>query len=531
MFLAYKIFLILLFNLKVFGSDISFIESKPQGIVRDFYIYEYLQGDVSYDDAIKLYTLIHNKSPKIIDAIVKKIPQDKLPRELYCKRVSYKKLLESDDECFNLGFRLIYAIDAKIDQKTMSRIKSEKTLRQVKILESKNILDSIVASKGEDFSDIYFALSSRPNILNNIPNNPQSLSNKNYNQALYHLVISKKYPKFTKALLGVTIENVNDWSFFALGLNELNANNIKKATDYFLKASDTKNLFLRDKALFWVYKLTNKKDILEKLAKSKNFNLYSLYASSIIGDKPNIDIITIDSPIFQGILDKESAFDISNPFEWQIISQNIALIKDKEALLDIAKLFYYKNTIPHLIFVLNRYFGHSKKFFVMPYNDDLDSDMSLETKTLLYAVAKQESRFLPSVVSRSYALGMMQIMPFNVSYFANNMGVSAVKEDMFNPKKALRFGAYYLEHLKKEFKHPLFISYAYNGGPTFIRNYLKNTQVFSKSNKFDPWLSMEFIPYEESRIYGMKVMANYIIYNRLLQNYIDIDVFLNSSLR
>ena len=233
--------------------------------------------------------------------------------------------------------------------------------------------------------------------------------------------------------------------------------------------------------------------------------------------------------MLKGVLKKESPFDISNPFEWQIISQNIALIKDKEALLDIAKLFHYENTLPHLIFILNRYFNYSKKFFVMPYDSELD--LNMEAKTLLYAVAKQESKFLPSVVSRSYALGMMQIMPFNVSYFAKNMGVSATKEDMFNPKMALKFGAYYLENLNKEFKHPLFVSYAYNGGPTFIRNHLKNAKVFSKANKYDPWLSMEFIPYEESRIYGMKVMANYIMYNEIAGNHIDIDEFLNSTLR
>lgn len=521
--------LILLLSGILYSSDMAFIESKPQGVVRDFYIYEYLQGDVSYSDAIKLYPLIDNKNPKIINALIEKIPQDKLPKELYCKKISYKKLLESDDECFNMGFKLLYAVDEKITQKTMARIKNDKILRQVKILESKNILDSIIASSGDDFGDIYFALTSRSNIFNNAPSNLQALSNKNYNKALYHLIISNKYPKFTKALLKVTIHDVNDWSFFALGLNELNANNSQKALHYFTKASDTKNLFLRDKALFWVYKLTGKKDVLEMLANSENFNLYSLYASRILCKKPNVEIITIDNPMLKGVLKKESPFDISNPFEWQIISQNIALIKDKEALLDIAKLFHYENTLPHLIFILNRYFNYSKKFFVMPYDSELD--LNMEAKTLLYAVAKQESKFLPSVVSRSYALGMMQIMPFNVSYFAKNMGVSATKEDMFNPKMALKFGAYYLENLNKEFKHPLFVSYAYNGGPTFIRNHLKNAKVFSKANKYDPWLSMEFIPYEESRIYGMKVMANYIMYNEIAGNHIDIDEFLNSTLR
>ena len=130
---------LLLFSGILYGNNLEFIESKPRGIARDFYIYEYLQGDVSQDEAIKLYSLIANKSPKIVNAVLKRIPREKLQKDLYCKSLSYKELLDSDDECFNIGFKLVYAIDKKIDKKIFARIKSEKILRQVKILESKNM--------------------------------------------------------------------------------------------------------------------------------------------------------------------------------------------------------------------------------------------------------------------------------------------------------------------------------------------------------------------------------------------------------
>lgn len=315
--------LVLLFGGILYGNNIEFIESKPQGIVRDFYIYEYLQGEVSLDEVVKLYSLIDNKSPKIINLLMNKIPKEKLPKELYCKNLSYKELLESDDECFNLGFKLIYALNRKIDKKTMARIESQKTINQIKILESKSVLDSIISASGEDFGDIYFALGGRTNIFNDTPKKLESLSNKNFNKALYHLIVSNKYPKFTQALSKVTIEGVNDWSFFALALNEINANNIKKATNYFLQIVDSKNLFLRDKALFWIYKLTNDESILDRLANSRNFNLYSLYASRLLDRKPSVEIITIDDPIFRGLDGDKNPIDISNPFEWQIIRQNI----------------------------------------------------------------------------------------------------------------------------------------------------------------------------------------------------------------
>ena len=49
-----------------------------------------------------------------------------------------------------------------------------------------------------------------------------------------------------------------------------------------------------------------------------------------------------------------------------------------------------------------------------------------------------------------------------------------------------------------------------------------------KQGKFEPFLSMEFVHYQESRIYGKKVLANYIVYRRLLNDSIKIsDIFEN----
>lgn len=522
-----RIFIIFVIFTGAFGIDLDFIESKPSGIVRDFYIYQYLQGDVSKDEALKLYTLIDNKSYKIISLLKTKLPITAFPKDMQCKAKGLEELIKADDECFNMGFRLDYA--KKIDDKNLKRLNNSDTIRQVKILQSKNPLDSILKGDEKDFISIYNGISAKDSVFNTTSKNLKYLSNKNYNMVLYNLVVTKKFPKFSKALLNVEISNVNDWSFYALGLNELESGSKKKALKYFGEvAKNTKVKILRDKALFWQYKLSSDEAYLKELANSPHFNLYSLYAAKSLNVAPKYQLVFEGDEIFKYIKDNKTPFNIKNPFEWQVISSNIIDVKDKEALVNIAKLFYYKDTMPHLIFILNRYFNFSKSFFVMPYREDLEfKDISL-----VYAVAKQESGFIPSVISRSYALGMMQIMPFNVEGFAKAQKLSNITmESMFDPKISLQFGAYYLEHLKKEFKHPLFVSYAYNGGPTFIRNFLKNPKVFSKKNKFDPWLSMEFIPYEESRFYGINVMANYIIYNEINGNILNVEEFLKESLR
>ena len=64
--------LLLLFCGILYGNSVEFIESKPQGIARDFYIYEYLQGDISQDDAMRLYPLIEYKSPKNHQSFIRK---------------------------------------------------------------------------------------------------------------------------------------------------------------------------------------------------------------------------------------------------------------------------------------------------------------------------------------------------------------------------------------------------------------------------------------------------------------------------
>ena len=109
-------------------------------------------------------------------------------------------------------------------------------------------------------------------------------------------------------------------------------------------------------------------------------------------------------------------------------------------------------------------------------------------------------------------------MPFNVKAIAKELKQEQEVSylDMFNPAINVPYAEYFTRPLIKEFNHPLFIAYAYNGGPGFTRRLLAKNYLFKKSNPLDPWYSMEMIPYEESRIYGKKVLANYVIYQRKL---------------
>ena len=197
-------------------SSIESIEEKPKGVARDFYIYQFLikNKNINTQDSLKLYSLLNSKSPKILDLL--HIPESEMPKSLLCKKLPYAKLIASDDECLNMGFKLSFALENKISKKTKNRIKNQKMLEGIKILESKNILDSILDSNGEQFSFMYDALP-RAAIFNQ--SFKKSLSSKDYSKAIYKIVLSQKYPKFTKSLLKKNVTDVNDYTFLALGLN------------------------------------------------------------------------------------------------------------------------------------------------------------------------------------------------------------------------------------------------------------------------------------------------------------------------
>ena len=527
------LFLFSFFTCFIFAFySIESIEEKPKGVARDFYIYEYLikNKNINKEDSLKLYSLIHNKNQKILSLL--NIDESKMPKNLLCAKLPYAKLIASDDECLNMGFKLSFALDNKISKKIKNRIKNQKMLEGIKILESKNILDSILDSNGEQFAFMYDALP-RAAIFNK--SFKKSLSSKNYSKAIYKIVLSKKYPKFTESLLKKNITDVNDYTFLALGLNELMQGRKDKALKYFASLVDvTKDSFLRDKGNFWQYKISGDNAYLRELANSSNFNIYSLYANKKLNLPSKYDVTDINDSIFKDLKNTKAPFNIQNPFEWQILLENIRLVKDKPALLNTAKMFAYESSLPHFIFVLNRYFNYSKNFFVVPYKQYFDEFASLDTiRFLAYSIARQESHFIPTAISYSYALGIMQIIPSNISHLAKELELENINfESMFDPSTSIQFGVHYIKYLHNRFPNPLFVAYAYNAGPTFLNNYLSNHKnAFNKSNKYDPWLSMELIPYEQSRNYGLNVVANYVVFNELNGKNIDIDALLESTLR
>jgi soluble lytic murein transglycosylase len=132
---------------------------------------------------------------------------------------------------------------------------------------------------------------------------------------------------------------------------------------------------------------------------------------------------------------------------------------------------------------------------------------------ILLGLIRTESIFVPDIVSRVGAGGLMQLMPETAldtaRAIAKQGGPDYVVDgtvDRANPGTNIHIGTYFLRHLMNTQATPLHALLSYNGGPNRIRR-------LDRAPDLPPDLFMESIDIKETREYGKKVLASAILYN------------------
>lgn len=124
---------------------------------------------------------------------------------------------------------------------------------------------------------------------------------------------------------------------------------------------------------------------------------------------------------------------------------------------------------------------------------------------LLYAVIKVESAFDPRAVSPSGAKGLLQFTDATWRYVAGRLGEPPA--DPFDPRAAIRYGAFYLGELLRRFGDVRLAVTAYNGGPGYVARGMERYRDFE-----DFW---RFQPRDEPRRYLVKVLREWSVYRAL----------------
>ena len=140
---------------------------------------------------------------------------------------------------------------------------------------------------------------------------------------------------------------------------------------------------------------------------------------------------------------------------------------------------------------------------------------------VVLSLIRQESAFNKEAVSRSGALGLMQLIPPTAREVAQELGEKRLElpKDMFQPKKNIQFGTHYIHKMMEEFDHHLPLSFAaYNAGPHRLKKWLESRDI-KPEKTIQPLeeLWVEELPWAETRFYVKAILRNILIYRYLDQ--------------
>ena len=134
-------------------------------------------------------------------------------------------------------------------------------------------------------------------------------------------------------------------------------------------------------------------------------------------------------------------------------------------------------------------------------------------KSLIYAIARQESTFNQKTVSSARAMGLMQVTPAAGKYVARKFNVTYNEKKLLSdPVYNVQLGAAELGDLMADFRGSYVLTFVgYNAGRGRIRDWVARYGDPRDPN-VDPVDWVERIPFSETRNYVQRVMENMQVY-------------------
>ena len=515
-----KLTLLSLISVSLFAEiTLQEINSKPPSRAKNFLIWQYFKQDITPSQADKAYEQILGYHFKLNRAYLKKSNNKELLYKIACKK--RVDLLEIEDKkCFNFALSSYKTLKMTNKQRVeltkrvtekwrldLLKIQSEKHTQQAYEKYDADTILRMFLTTGSAYRKKYLNISLDKAFMSKL-----SKSKKMY-QFIKIVTRDANLNKLQESLFFLNAKDIGSDSNFLLALHSLKHQKKVKAFEYFKEAYEKSSKRLhKDKNLFWMYQVSNNERYLHSLLLSMNINVYTLYAH----EKLNESVINYFTSL--EVKNEFSAKNIQDPFSWNEILKEISLVP-KDKLFELSKSYQQKNMMPVQSYLLEKAYGFKMHGYIMPYDQYL-LGLSVDEKALVYSIMRQESNYIPAALSRSFALGLMQLMPFLVDDIAKKAKENVEYKEMFTPEKNIEYSLKHLEWMRKSLSHPLYMAYAYNGGLGFLKRHLK-TGAF-RDGEYEPYLSMELMANSQSREYAKRVVANYVMYKQILGEKISI---------
>lgn len=487
-------YLLLFLPILLFSFSLDDILKQRKSHVRDFYLTEFMRDTNQTFLAYKAYQNLYRQKDYHKRLLAKKSKDFKKIYE--CEHLDKNTFLDYPIVCAKKGLslRALSGFNSVKLQKVITGVPGSEIAKYAKILRTKQY--SLIFKDTKTAYDFYTQYKHKKVLNRALPKGflERYKTKRSFYTFLALVIRDTDLPIPQRSLLNIRkYKGMEDRSKFLLAINAIHHKHYTQARTI-LKSIKYKD----NKVLFWLYLLTKDKQYAEELSKKNRIDFYTLYLSELTGKK--FDIVT---KVLSKSVEKVP-YDVSDPYD---ILRYFDDLRESKDLFTFAKSLDHPKTEGLMAHALDKAHKFNKNYYITPPYEL--SGLTDNQKILLYALGKQESRFIPAQLSVSYAMGEMQIMPF----LARAMSKKKHVYDFLNTKTNIKYAKDHLIWLCDQVKNPLFVSYAYNGGIGFTKRDV--IPHFKWKGTYEPFLSMELIPYGESREYGKKVIANFIIYAKL----------------
>lgn len=514
--MKHSIFLSLILLSSAWGLSLDDINDKPASRQKNFLIWQFMNQDINASQAREAFYQVDNVNQRFLFDYAVKTDETEIKYTVNCMKEPACNLpLIPQDDCLMLALTPAKATALKNEEREIiaSRLNNKfgntqwlRTLNQDSFYTSQQNLTNeniLFNQAGAAYRYEHFNHPISAEVLNALS------ALHSFESVVFLTVTDPKMDQLQESLSNLTGGKFGPQTHFFLAMNSIKYGKLTIALERLKEAkSHFYTLIDVDKTLFWMYQITKDETYLKELSQSLDINMYVLYSRELLNLPTQNYFTTLPTT------DRPNSIKGIDPFEWRSFHDEI-MASTPETISNLIDRCDGNDSVAIQAYVLAHTYEPFAHNFTMAY-DHYMTNISTDKKALMYALMRQETNFIPGLISRSFALGLMQIMPFNVDTISKVHPLKPTTYfDMLQPQYSIAYAISHLKHLEEKYYNPILIAYGYNAGFGSTKRLLTEGGRFLPGT-YEPFLSMELMGNDENREYGKRVLANYIIYKKIL---------------